>query len=64
MPRVGRHQHRISRPKPTGVGRAAAPLEEQPEDPRDEMIREFVLDQLRSGMEPAKVADLVPTMQS
>ena len=34
-------------------------LEEQPEDPRDELIREFVLDQLRSGMAPAKVADLV-----
>jgi NAD(P)-dependent dehydrogenase (short-subunit alcohol dehydrogenase family) len=39
----------------------AAPraLEEQPHDPRDELIREFVLDQLKSGMEPAKVADLV-----
>ena len=39
----------------------AAPraLEEQPEDPRDALIREFVLDQLKSGMEPAKVADLV-----
>ncbi len=39
----------------------AAPraLEEQPEDPRAALIREFVLDQLKSGMEPAKVADLV-----
>jgi len=39
----------------------AAPraLEEQPHDPTDDLIREFVLDQLKSGMEPAKVADLV-----
>jgi NAD(P)-dependent dehydrogenase (short-subunit alcohol dehydrogenase family) len=39
----------------------AAPraLEEQPADPRDELIREFVLDQLKSGMPPENVADLV-----
>jgi NAD(P)-dependent dehydrogenase (short-subunit alcohol dehydrogenase family) len=39
----------------------AAPraLDEQPEDPRAALIREFVLDQLKSGMAPANVADLV-----
>ena len=38
---------------------APRPLEEQPDDARDVLIREFVLDQLKSGMPPAKVADLV-----
>ena len=38
---------------------APRPLDEQPEDPRSALIREFVLDQLKSGMAPAKVADLV-----
>jgi NAD(P)-dependent dehydrogenase (short-subunit alcohol dehydrogenase family) len=39
----------------------AAPraLEEQPSDERAAAMREFVLDQLRSGMPPARVADLV-----
>ena len=55
---MGRHQHRIRRPQPPGVGRAR-PLDEQPEDPRAALIREFVLDQLKSGMPPANVADLV-----
>ena len=45
------------RNRPEWAARRA--LEEQPVDPRDEMIREFVLDQLKSGMAPAKVADLV-----
>ena len=38
---------------------APRPLDEQPEDPRAALIREFVLDQLKSGMPPANVADLV-----
>jgi NAD(P)-dependent dehydrogenase (short-subunit alcohol dehydrogenase family) len=38
---------------------APRPLDEQPEDPRAAMIREFVLDQLKSGLAPANVADLV-----
>jgi NAD(P)-dependent dehydrogenase (short-subunit alcohol dehydrogenase family) len=39
----------------------AAPraLDEETEDETTAMIRQFVLDQLRSGMAPAKVADLV-----
>jgi NAD(P)-dependent dehydrogenase (short-subunit alcohol dehydrogenase family) len=39
----------------------AAPraLEDEPDDPAITMIREYMLDQLRSGMEPAKVANLV-----
>ena len=39
----------------------AAPraLDDEPDDPVVTLMREFVLDQLRSGMEPAKVADLV-----
>jgi NAD(P)-dependent dehydrogenase (short-subunit alcohol dehydrogenase family) len=38
---------------------APLPLAEQPEDERATMIRQFVLDQLSSGMAPARVADLV-----
>jgi NAD(P)-dependent dehydrogenase (short-subunit alcohol dehydrogenase family) len=38
---------------------APRPLDEQAEDPRAALVREFVLDQLKSGMAPEKVADLV-----
>jgi NAD(P)-dependent dehydrogenase (short-subunit alcohol dehydrogenase family) len=38
---------------------APRPLDEQPEDPRFTLIREFVMDQLKSGMPPPQVADLV-----
>jgi NAD(P)-dependent dehydrogenase (short-subunit alcohol dehydrogenase family) len=38
---------------------APRPLEDRPVDPRAAMAREFVLDQLKSGMPPAEVADLV-----
>jgi NAD(P)-dependent dehydrogenase (short-subunit alcohol dehydrogenase family) len=39
---------------------AAPPaLEERPVDERSALVREFVLDQLRSGMPPAQVAELV-----
>jgi NAD(P)-dependent dehydrogenase (short-subunit alcohol dehydrogenase family) len=38
---------------------APRPLEEQPVDERTALVREFVLDQLRSGMPPAQVAELV-----
>ena len=34
-------------------------LDDRPADPNAEMVREYVLDQLRSGMAPAQVADLV-----
>ena len=38
---------------------APRPLDDEPDDPTVALIREFVLDQLRSGMPPADVADLV-----
>ena len=38
---------------------APRPLDDQPVDERTAMVREFVLDQLRSGMPPAQVAELV-----
>jgi NAD(P)-dependent dehydrogenase (short-subunit alcohol dehydrogenase family) len=45
------------RNRPEWAARPA--LEEEEEDPSATLIREFVLDQLKSGMAPAKVADLV-----
>ncbi len=38
---------------------APRPLEEQPVDERAALVREFLLDQLNSGMAPARVADMV-----